>query len=123
MVGNALEQGRELLLLGLGEGGEQQTLMFARHVGNGRESLLSPIGQDEGVTAAVVGIGGALDEATGAQFIQKGDKAAGDHAQAAGEGLLGEPGRVGEDKQDSGMGGRQVELRETLREFAGGMTA
>lgn len=123
LIGNALEQGGELLLLGLGECGEQQPLMLTRDVADSGEGLLSFFREKQGVTAAVVRVGGTLDETVSAELVEESHEATGHHTEPAGECLLGEARSGGEDVEDAGMRRREVQLREALGIFAGRMAA
>lgn len=75
------------------------------------------------MAAAVAGGDAALGEAVGVELVEESDEAAGHHAEAGGEGLLGEAGVGGEDVEDACMGGGEFEPGEVFCEFVGGVTA
>ena len=102
--GDALEEGGELMLLGLSEGGEEGLVVLAGDAADGFEHGATAFREVEGMAAAVVGIGAALDEALRFELIDQGDQTAGQHAEGGGEGLLGDRRGRAQDAQDSGVG-------------------
>lgn len=75
------------------------------------------------MTAAVGRIGAALDKAAAVELVEQRHEAAGNHAQPAGERLLGKPGGAGHDIEDAGMGRLEAQPGEAFGEPAGRVAA
>ena len=121
--GHTLEQIVERAALVLGERGEQGTLVLPGDLAEGGQHLAAVGGEVEGVAAAVVLIAAALDEAARIQRVEQRNEAAGNHLQAAGQGLLCEAGAGTQNAQDAGMWGRESHGEQPLGEAGGGMGA
>src|SRR5438132_6685389 len=88
VTGDSLQKLCKLPLLVDGKSCEQNFLMFACNATDGLQGNAAFFGEMERIAAAIIGMVAALNESTGFQLVHQGHKAAGEHAQNAGERLL-----------------------------------
>lgn len=97
--------------------------MFLGNLADAGEGLFAFFGENERMAAAIGQVGAPFGEAKSVEFVEEGHEAAGHHAQAGGERLLGEAGAGRENVQDAGVRGSEVELAEALGELMPGVAA
>jgi hypothetical protein len=105
VIGNPLQKLSELTLLIDGKGREQGFLMFACNSTDGLQANAPFFGEMERIAATIIGMVAALNESTGFQLVHQGHKAAGEHAQNAGERLLCKRSAPAQDPENAGMRG------------------
>jgi len=79
--------------------------MFARDSSDGLQGSASFFGEMERIAAPIIGMVAALNESTGFQLVHQSHKAAGEHAQNAGQRLLCQRSAPAQDPENAGMRG------------------
>jgi hypothetical protein len=91
-VRNPLQKSRELSLFVVGEGGQQNSLVFARDFANFLQGRAALLGEVQRVTATILRIISPLGELSRFQLVNERDQTTGDHPEVGGERLLRDPG-------------------------------
>jgi len=107
--GDLLEQRCKLFNFGALEAGAHELVVSACEVADLCECVGAASGEAERVKTAVLGIGSAGDEFARFEGVNDGDETAGVHAEGFGELLLADAGRLAEQAEDAGVGGRELE--------------
>jgi hypothetical protein len=113
---NAPEQERELLALRFLESSADRVVVRLGHATDRRHRLGALVREIKGVYAAIVGIVAPLEEMTSFELVDERDEAARYHAEQGRERLLTGAGMHGNQPQNAGVGGGQVELLEPFGE-------
>jgi hypothetical protein len=123
VVGDTLQKLTELSLLLDGERGKQSFLMFARNSSYGLQGNPPFFGEMERIAATIIRVVAPLDEPARFQLVHQGHKAAGEHAQNAGERLLCHRPAPAQDPENAGVRRGEIQRRQTLGKFCGCMGA
>ena len=121
LLGDAEEQSGEESALVFAERCAERSLVLSGDLANEGQCLFSFLGEVQGIDAPVALGGLASKKAFALEFVDEGYEAAGVHAKALGELLLAEPGGLGDETKDSGVGGRELVRGQPLREALRGV--
>jgi hypothetical protein len=107
----ALERVRQLAAFGFGEPGRPTGLDASRAMGPMKQGSAS-FSQMQSIPAAGNGVPAAFDEAAVFELIDEGNKAAGNHAEHAGQRLLRDSRRCREDLEDPRVRRGEIQVLE-----------
>jgi hypothetical protein len=108
LVGDALQQARQLLAFWVRQGCAERLLVFSRDLGDAPQHVFSLARHIERVTPAIARLITSLNQAARFEIVNQRHKPAGRHAEFASERLLADPFRRLNDSKDSGISRNQI---------------
>jgi len=108
LVGDALQQARQLLAFCVRQGCAERLLMFSRDLGDAPQNIFSLARHIERVAPAIARLITSLNQAALFEIVDRRYQPAGRHAELASERLLADPFCRLNDSKDSGISRNEI---------------